>query len=161
MYPVQLSKKAVALSICLLAACAPLRPKLGASARPVVTVDNQEEIWTAGKAYYDKGRYLEAADLFQMAYQLKPVDWICQNIGMAYLRSAQVPEYLELLRLAYVRRSLPSLHCYRSWLINVYGRTRPIAALLANTNQKIADAEHLERELRLLTEPQRKTASLR
>lgn len=115
----------------------------------------------AGKAYYAKGSYPEAAELLQLAYRLKPADWICQNIGMAYLRAAQEPAYLELLRLEYVRRALPALRCYRSWLLNEYGRTRAPTALLSETNQQLADAERLERELRLRTEPQRRTASLR
>lgn len=115
----------------------------------------------AGKACYEKGRYPEAAEILQFAYRLKPVDWLCQNIGMAYLHAAQEPAYLELLRLEYARRALPALRCYRSWLLNEHGRTPAITALLSETNQQLADAERLERELRLRTEPQRRTASLR
>lgn len=152
-------KKLLALGLCFLGACAPLRTELDGSTRPVVQADDQEKIWVAGITCYSKGQFLAAADLLQLAYRLKPVTRISQNIGMAYLRAAQETDYPELLRLVYVRRALPHLRSYRSWLTTQYGRAHYIAAPLAETNQHIADGEHLERELRLLTSPQR-TASL-
>lgn len=161
MRPTSFINSALALSVCLVAACAPLRPRSEAGARPVITVDNQEGIWMAGLACYHKGDYLAAADLMMLAYRLKPADWLGQNIGMAYLRAAQAPEYLELLRLEYARRALQALRGYRSKLLSDYGRTHPIATTLSELNQHIADAERLERELRQKTDPPRRTASLR
>ena len=96
-----------------------------------------------------------AADLLELAYRLKQADRINQNIGMAYFKAAQLPEYPEVLRLEYVRRALPRFKSYRSWLTMDYGRSHPITQPLAETNQRIAESERLERELRALVEPSR------
>lgn len=151
-------RKNAALLVCFLAACAPMRAELDGSSRQIVQADDQAKIWTAGVTCYAKGQYLAAADLLQLAYRLKPASRISQNIGMAYLRAAQDSQYPELLRLEYVRRALPHLRSYRSWLTSQYSRTHSIGGLLAETNQQITDSERLERELRMLTIPSR-TAS--
>ena len=132
-----------------------MRAELDGSSRQVVQADDQAKIWTAGVTCYAKGQFLAAADLLQLAYRLKPASRISQNIGMAYFKAAQLPEYPEVLRLEYVRRALPRFKSYRSWLTMDYGRNHPITQPLAETNQRIAESERLERELRALVEPSR------
>ena len=139
---------------CLLAACATAHSEQAGLGR-VVKGDNQEAIWVAGISLYSRGQFLAAADLLELAYRLKQADRINQNIGMAYFKAAQLPEYPEVLRLEYVRRALPRFKSYRSWLTMDYGRSHPITQPLAETNQRIAESERLERELRALVEPPR------
>lgn len=139
---------------CLLAACATVHSEQAGLGR-VVKGDNQEAIWVSGISLYSRGQFLAAADLLELAYRLKQADRINQNIGMAYFKAAQLPEYPEVLRLEYVRRALPRLKSYRSWLTIDYGRNHPITQPLAETNQRIAESERLERELRALVEPSR------
>jgi hypothetical protein len=126
----------------------------------VITSENQAGIWLAGVTCYAKRQFLPAADLFQLAYQLKPASRISQNIGMAYLKAAQLPEHPEVLRLEYVRRALPQLRSYRLWLTSDYGRLHDITRALAETNQRISEAEHIETELRAILEQPRSHSSL-
>jgi hypothetical protein len=142
---------------CCLTACATVRSEADPDLGHVVKRDNQEAIWVAGITLYSKGQFLAAADLLELAYRLKQAHRINQNIGMAYFKAAQLPDYPEVLRLEYVRRALPRFKSYRSWLTLDYGRTHPITQPLAETNQRIIDSERLERELRSLVEPQRAT----
>lgn len=139
---------------CLLAACATVQSEPAGLGR-VVKGDNQEAIWASGITLYSQGQFLAAADLLELAYRLKQADRINQNIGMAYFKAAQLPEYPQVLRLEYVRRALPRFKSYRSWLTMDYGRSHSIAQPLAETNQRIAESERLERELRTLVEPPR------
>ncbi len=149
------STKPVLISLlCLLAACATGRSEPAGLGR-VVQGDNQEAIWEAGITLYSRGQFLAAADLLELAYRLQQADRINQNIGMAYFKAAQLPEYPQVLRLEYVRRALPRFKSYRSWLTMDYGRSHSIAQPLAETNQRIAESERLERELRTLVEPPR------
>lgn len=114
----------------------------------------------AGITLYSKGQFLPAADLFQLAYQLKPASRISQNIGMAYFKAAQLQEHPDVLRLEYVRRALPHLKGYRHWLTSDYGLTRAVAVPLAETNQRISEAERLEKELRAIVDRPRALADL-
>ncbi len=149
------SNSRVLISLCcLLTACATARSE-PAGLGHVVKGDNQEAIWVSGITLYSRGQFLPAADLLELAYRLKQADRINQNIGMAYFKAAQLPEYPEVLRLEYVRRALPRFRSYRSWLTLDYGRSHSISQPLAETNQRIAESERLERELRALVEPQR------
>lgn len=148
------TKRVFVSLLCLLAACATVKSAPAGLAR-VVKADNQEAIWEAGITLYSRGQFLAAADLLELAYRLQQADRINQNIGMAYFKAAQRPEYPEVLRLEYVRRALPRFKSYRSWLTLDYGRSHSITQPLAETNQRIAESERLERELRALVEPSR------
>jgi hypothetical protein len=124
-----------------------------------VSADNQAGIWVAGHTFYSRGQFLAAADLFELANRLKPARRISQNIGMAYFKAAELPEYPRVLRLEYVHRALPYLKSYRVWLATDYGRKHDIVAPLAETDQRIAAAEQLERDLSGSVDPQRQVAS--
>jgi hypothetical protein len=112
-----------------------LRPQVETPRPPEVRSDNQAGIWVAGHTFYNQGRFLVAAGLFELANRLKPAKRISQNSGMAYFKAAHLPEYSCVLRLEYVRRSLPYLQSYRDWLANDYGRKYDIATTLAETDQ--------------------------
>ncbi len=148
--PIFISRAGLLLG-CLLCACAQVG-SMGKTSQTLTTADNQAGIWREGVALYAKGQYLAAADLFQMANRLKPVERISQNTGMAYLKSAQSTKYPGILRLEYARRALSHLKSYRTWLTTEYSRTHAQSATepVQETNQRIAEAQSLEQELRAI-----------
>ncbi len=153
-------RRAWSLIACLLGGCAQVSSMVDADRSRVITSDNQTRIWSSGVTLYSKGQYLAAADLFQLAYRLQPADRISQNTGMAYYKAAQLRLYPEILRLEYVRRALPHLKSYRLWLTTDYSRGHVVALPVREINQRLAEAERLERELRAIVERPRVIADL-
>lgn len=140
-------RRMLAIMTSMLSACATAAIREDAQRPHPVAADNQAGIWVEGRLLYEKRQFLAAADLFVLAYKLKPAQRISQNIGMAYLKAGQLVEYPVVLRLEYVRRALPFLRAYRAWLANDYGRRHNIVAPLAETDQRIVEAQLLERDL--------------